>query len=83
MHMTCMRNIGCNEILTEQLHRGLHRVMSCVCRRIIMQHPIPKSERGNTAHNVVVMVAVFHGNMPKIRADIKHLGTSLMTKLTH
>lgn len=42
-----------------------------------------KGERGNTARNVVVTVAACHGNMAKVGADIKHLGTILVTGLTH
>lgn len=52
--MTCMGDVGCNEILTEQLHRGLHRWSDglCVCRRIIIiriQHLIAK-EKEETLH---------------------------------
>lgn len=42
-----------------------------------------KGEGGNTARSVVVMVAVRHGNMAKVGADIKHLGTIVVTGLAH
>lgn len=80
-----MRNIGCNEILTEQLHRGLHRWSDELCVQAHNNNTASdcKGERGNTARNVVAMVAVCHGNMAKVEADIKHVGTILVTGLTH
>lgn len=88
--LTCMGNIGCNEILTEPLCRGPHRWSDELCVQAHNNNNNNnntasdcKRESGNTAHNVVVVVAARRGNMAKVGADVKHLGTIWVTGLTH